>query len=84
MINDIDKVLNMFTKYSKAKPVIITSKDIFIKVNAKDRGFDIENQLNTYKGALVVLRDDLPNDNKIIVMEWVKFINLLKNNENFL
>ena len=83
-MNNIDKVLNMFTKYSNDIPIIITTKEQFAKVDGKYRGFNNEYGLNTYKGYLVELREQMPKNNEIIIMDLIKYINLLKYDEMFL
>ena len=74
LINDIDDMLEVYFKYSDEKPIIITDAEHFRNFNNKEKGLNLEEGLNTYKGYYVVLRNDLPNDTKIYVMAEKDYI----------
>lgn len=68
MENNIDKLLDMYFKYTKEEPVIITNKEHFSNFNDNFKAIDLDRGLNTYKNYWVILRDDMPENNEIIVM----------------
>lgn len=68
MINQLNKMIDYFIDNIDKDIVIITDYEHFLQFDNKEKGLDLDLQLNTYKGHLVILRDDIPENNEFIIM----------------
>lgn len=68
MINQLNKIIDYFIDNIDKDIVIITDKEHFLQFDDKEKGLDLELQLNTYKGHLVILRDNMPTNNEFVIM----------------
>ena len=68
MIDNIDKMIDYFKQNISGELVILTDYKEFSLFDDKEKGIDLENGINTYKGCDVILRDDMPPNNSWGIM----------------
>lgn len=78
MINQLNSMINYFIDNIDKDIVILTDYKHFLLFDDKEKGLDLELQLNTYKGHPVILRDDMPPNNEYIIMTREDYIRLEK------
>ena len=74
MINQLNKMVDYFINNIDKDIVILTDYEHFLLFDDKEKGIDLELQLNTYKGHLVILRDDMPPNNDFVIMTKKDYI----------
>lgn len=80
MKDNINKIIDYFIKNINENIVILTDKEHFRLFDDKEKGLNLELQLNTYRGHPVILRDDMPPNNEFIIMGKEDY---LRNMENY-
>ena len=78
MINQLNSMINYFIDNIDKDIVILSDYKHFLLFDDKEKGLDLELQLNTYKGHLVILRDDMPPNNEYVIMTREDYIRLEK------
>ena len=68
MIDKIDKMIDYFKQNISGELVILTDYKEFSLFDDKEKGIDLGNGMNTYKGCDVILRDDMPPNNNWVIM----------------
>ena len=81
MINQLNKMIDYFIDNIYKDIVILTDYEHFLLFDDKEKGLDMELQLNTYKGHLVILRDDMPLNNHFVIMTKEDYIRNTNNLE---
>lgn len=78
MINQLNSMINYFIDNIDKDIVILTDYKHFLLFDDKEKGLDLELQLNTYKGYPVILRKDMPPNNECVIMTKEDYIRLEK------
>ena len=68
MIDKIDKMIDYFKENISGELVILTDYKEFSLFDDKEKDIDLESEINTYKGCDVILRDDMPPNNRWVIM----------------
>lgn len=74
MLQQLNMMINYFIENIDKDIVIITTHEHFYMFDDKEKGFDKELKLNTYKNYPVLLRKDMPPNNEFIIMSKEDFL----------
>ena len=64
----IDKMIYYFKENISDDLVILTDYKEFSLFDDKEKGIDLESGINIYKGCDVILIDDIPPNNRWVIM----------------
>lgn len=68
MKHQLNMIVDYFIDNIDKDIVILTDYEHFLLFDDKEKGVDLELQLNTYKGYPVILRNDIPPNNEFVIM----------------
>lgn len=81
MLEQLNNMINYFIDNIDKDIVILTDHKHFLLFDDSEKGFDLELQLNTYKGHIVILRNDMPPNNEYVIMSKKDYIRNTNNIE---
>ena len=81
MSGQLNGILEYFINNIDEDIVILTDYKHFRTFDDKEKGLDLELQVNTYKGYPVILRNDMPLNNDFVIMTRKDYLRNVKDSD---